>query len=40
MNKPKLVDPAMSGVAERLLIPLYKQAMESRTDSRVIRRMA
>ena len=38
MNKSELVDPALSGVAETLLIPLYN-VMESRTDSRVMQRM-
>ena len=38
MHKSELVDPALSGVAETLLIPLYNM-MESRTDSRVIRRV-
>jgi O-methyltransferase involved in polyketide biosynthesis len=39
MDKSELVDPALSGVAETLLIPHYNRAMETRTDSRVIRRM-
>ena len=38
MHKSELVDPALSGVAETLLIQLYNM-MESRTDSRVFRRM-
>ena len=29
MHKSKSVDPALSGVAETLLIPLYNRAMES-----------
>jgi len=29
MHKSKSVDPALSGVAEMLLIPLYNRAMES-----------
>jgi hypothetical protein len=39
MHGSELVDPALSDVAETLLIPLYNRQMESRTDSHVIRRM-
>ena len=38
MHKSELVDPALSGVVETLLIPFFNM-MESPTDSRVIRRL-
>ncbi len=37
MHKTELVDPALSGVAETLLIPLYNRAMESQRPDAIMK---
>jgi O-methyltransferase involved in polyketide biosynthesis len=37
MHKTELVNPALSGVAEALLIPLYNRAMESQRPDAIMK---